>query len=121
MTLQELLDLEHEGWQSLCDGTGSDYYGRLMTDDALMILSNGQVLTRREAIESLNDAPPWDSYEIDGARLIELGGVSALLVYRGTGIRDDLAKPFVALMSSVYTREAGGWALASYQQTPIPD
>lgn len=29
--LEDLLDLENQGWQSLCEGTGADFYGTLMT------------------------------------------------------------------------------------------
>ena len=46
MTTNELLDLEHAGWRSLCDGTGDRFYGSLMTDDAVMVLANGMVLDR---------------------------------------------------------------------------
>lgn len=120
MELKELLDLEHAGWQSLCDSTGSDFYGQLMTEDGVMILAHGQVLTRQEVINSLSEAPPWKSYAIEDERLVPLGDSAAVLVYRGTASRDDLPAPFVALMASVYLRRGDGWALASYQQTPIP-
>ena len=121
MSLRELLDLEHQGWQSLCNSTGSDFYGQLMAGDGVMVLANGQVFSRQDVIDSLSEAPPWRSYEIDDERLIPLGDSAAVLVYRGTAYRDDPSPAFVALMASVYIRRGAGWALASYQQTPIPD
>ena len=38
--------IEHDGWDALCRGTGADFYGTLMTDDAVMVLVNGAVLDR---------------------------------------------------------------------------
>lgn len=29
--LNELLDLEQQGWKSLCNSTGADFYGRIMS------------------------------------------------------------------------------------------
>jgi hypothetical protein len=120
MSLHELMELEHRGWQSLCNSTGADFYGRLMTEDGVMILAQGQVFSRQDVVNSLDEAPPWRSYEIDDERLIPLGDSAAALVYRGTAYRDNPRSTFVALMASVYVRHGDGWALASYQQTPIP-
>jgi hypothetical protein len=118
--LDELLDLERLGWASLCEGTGSDFYGSLMTRDGLMVLAHGLVLDRNAVIESLREAPPWDRYTISDARLVKVGSEGVALVYTASAQRDSEDEPFVALMSSVYRRGAGGWRLALYQQTPIP-
>lgn len=118
--LDELLDLEHQGWKSLCDSTGADFYGRIMTDDGLFVLAHGQVFDRRAVIDSLNEAPPWRTYEISDERLITLSDDHAILVYTGTAYRDEDEPAFVALMSSVYTRQDGSWRLALYQQTAVP-
>lgn len=115
----ELLDLEHRGWTSLCDGTGAEFYGEIMTEDGQMLLAHGQALDRTEVIASLGDAPPWQSYDISDVRAAALSDDAAILTYRGTGFRDE-GEPFRALMSSVYTRRGGEWRLALYQQTPIP-
>lgn len=118
--LDELLDLEHQGWQSLCDSTGADFYGRIMTKDGVMVLAHGQVLDRQAVVDSLNDAPPWRRYDIADPRLIPLGDDVRILVYTGRAYRDAEEPAFVALMSSVYTRQDGSWRLALYQQTPVP-
>lgn len=120
MDADELLQLEHEGWKSLCDGTGGDFYGSIMTAEGVMVLAHGQVFDRQAVVASLNDAPPWRTYEITDERLIRIGDGDAALVYRGTAHRGDEEPPFVALMSSVYTREGDVWKLALYQQTPVP-
>ncbi|WFE25211.1 nuclear transport factor 2 family protein [Solwaraspora sp. WMMD791] len=118
--LDELLDLEHQGWASLCGSTGADFYGRIMTSDGVMVLAHGQVFDRQAVTESLNEAPPWRTYDITDERLIALNGDQAILLYTGRAYREEGEPAFVALMSSVYTRQEGVWRLALYQQTPIP-
>jgi hypothetical protein len=118
-TLDALLELERAGWSSLCDGTGDKFYGRLMSDNAVMVLANGGVLDRDAVIAALGKSPPWARYELDNVRLIELDSDTAALVYTGTGFRGDGSEPFVGAMSSVYRRSTVGWKLALYQQTPV--
>lgn len=118
--LDELLDLELQGWRSLCDSTGADFYGRIMTRDGVMVLAHGQIFDRQTVIDSLNEAPPWRTFDIADARLIELSDNHAILVYTGRAYREEDEPAFTALMSSVYTRHEGDWRLALYQQTPIP-
>ena len=48
--LKALIDLESRGWDSLCDGTGADFYGQLMTDDGVMVLGNGAAMDRDEVL-----------------------------------------------------------------------
>ncbi|MCQ2000976.1 nuclear transport factor 2 family protein [Arthrobacter zhaoxinii] len=118
LTLASLLRLEHEGWQSLCHGQGGDFYGELMTPDAMMVLVNGMVLDRPAIAVSLNAAPPWSSYRITDERLVAAGAGAAALVYRATAHRDG-QEPFEALMSSVYCLLDGQLRLALYQQTTV--
>lgn len=63
-----LLDIEHRGWDSLCHSTGGSFYGDLMTADAVMVLANGAVMDRASVVESLEQAPPWRTYEIGDVR-----------------------------------------------------
>jgi len=118
--LEELLDLEHQGWKSLCHSTGANFYGRIMTRDGDMILAHGQVFDRQAVVGSLNDPPPWRTYDITDERLMTLSGDHVILVYTGRAYRDEDESAFTALMSSVYTRKDGAWRLALYQQTPVP-
>lgn len=119
MTIEELLALEHRGWKSLCEGTGADFYAQIMTPDAVMVLAHGLVLDRDAVRGSLNNAPPWDRYEIRDERLVQLTEDTAALVYTGHAFRAGEPE-FLALMSSVYIRRNGEWRLVLYQQTPIP-
>ena len=113
-----LLELEHRGWQALCDGDGAAFYGTLMPDDGVMILAHGQALDIEGVIESLENAPPWDSYTITHSTVVALGPDQAILRYTGTGRRAG-EPDFVALMASVYVRIDDVWRLAHYQQTPV--
>src|SRR5690625_181805 len=87
--LEELLDLEHQGWKSLCHSTGANFYGRIMTRDGDMILAHGQVFDRQAVVGSLNDPPPWRTYDITDERLMTLSGDHVILVYTGRAYRDE--------------------------------
>ncbi|GEK84859.1 nuclear transport factor 2 family protein [Microbacterium aerolatum] len=117
MDIEELLQIEIHGWQSLCDGSGAQVYGDLMTADGVMILANGSVMTRHQVVEALAAAPVWDDYRIEEPRLIQIGADAAVLVYRGVASRTADAEPFEAMMASTYLRTAHGVRLAVYQQT----
>jgi hypothetical protein len=86
-----------------------------------MVLADGMVLDRMEAVASLSEAVPWDRYSIADARLVNVGSEGAALVYIARAQRDGEDASFVALISSVYRRGAGVWRLALYQQTVVPE
>lgn len=117
LNLENLLALEHAGWRSLTDGTGGTFYGKVMTEGGVMILVNGIVMSRDVVADGLNQAPPWDSYEIIEPRLIPLTDQAATLIYRSSSRRgEDI---FEALMSSTYVLVDGSPKLAVYQQTTV--
>ena len=116
LSRESLLNLEHRGWDSLCEQKGADFYGDLMTEDGVQILVNGYVMSLDEVVAVLNQAPAWDSYELSDARVIPLGDDAAALVYRATAQRGTDA-PFEAIMTSVYRVVDGDVKLALYQQT----
>ena len=118
---EELLAVEREGWNALCQQRGAELFGDLMTHDALMVLANGQVMDRDEVVEALAEAPPWVSFELEEARVVAVGEGGAALVYRARAVRHADSPPFVAAMTSVYARHAGRWRLVLYTQTPVLD
>ena len=63
-----LLELERAGWDSLCNSTGSEFYGATMLADAVMVLANGMVMDRRTVVNALSESPPWRTYEISDVR-----------------------------------------------------
>jgi hypothetical protein len=118
---ESLLELERAGWESLCDASGSEFYGDVMLADALMVLANGMVMDRDTVVASLSKSPPWRSYEIGDVRLIEVDDDNAILVYTGTAYREGEEPAFVGAMASAYHRTDGGWKLALYTQTRLGD
>ena len=91
-----------------------------MTDDALMVLANGAVITDRAAVtNALGQSPAWQRYEIGDPRVVSVDNDTAALVYTGTGYREGADEPFVGAMSSVYHRTDDGWRLTLYQQTAV--
>lgn len=114
---ETLLELERGGWDSLCDGTGSDFYGAVMLPDAVMVLANGMVMDRDTVVGALSESPPWRTYDIADVRLVSVDDANAALVYTGTAYQDGDEPAFVGAMSSVYHRTGDGWKLALYQQT----
>ena len=117
--LTQLMELERRGWDSLTRSAGGDFYGRLMTPDAVMVLVNGMVLDRDTIASSLNDASPWASYELREERRVEVGGDAAALVYLARASRADQRESFVALMTSVYRLVDDQPRLVLYQQTAV--
>jgi hypothetical protein len=118
VVLDELIELERAGWRSLCDGTGAEFYGTHMTDDARMVLAGGVVMTRTEVAEALQHAPPWASFTIDAPEVTSLGDDIAMLTYTGTGHRAE-GGDFSAIMTTVYVAGPDGWRIGHYQQTPL--
>ena len=118
LTLEQLAALEKQGWDALCASTGGDFYGRIMTPEAVMVLVNGMVLDRDAVVASLNHSPAWDAYELTDEQLIPISAGAAALVYRARATRGD-EPPFEALMTSTYVLRDGELRLALYQQTTI--
>lgn len=114
-----LLELERAGWDSLCDSTGSEFYGATMLAEAVMVLANGMVMDRQTVVNALSESPPWRTYEISDVRCIRIDEDNAALVYTGTGYRDGTEPAFRGAMSSVYHRTGDSWRLALYQQTSM--
>lgn len=118
--LGDALETEQRGWDALCDGTGADVYGQLMTPDGVMVLASGDVMDRDTVVAALRQAPTWRRYEIREPRLIPAGRDAMVLVYVGAAWRDGDEPAFVGPMASVYVRTPDGLRLACYQQTAQP-
>jgi hypothetical protein len=118
---QTLLALEEQAWQALSAGSARQFYGRNLAPQALMVFPSG-VLTREQALSSLDSAPPWASYRIDDAQVVVLTEDSALLTYSARAQRTGEA-PYLARMTTVFVREPGSddWLTAFHQQTPISE
>jgi hypothetical protein len=90
----------------------------MMTPYARLVLANGQVISRDQAVAALADAPPWSSYSIDDASILTFSHDTAAVLYTGTGRRAD-GPDFVGVMTSVYVRTDEGWRIGLCQQTAV--
>jgi hypothetical protein len=114
--LDLLLGLERQGWKALSSGRAGEYYREHLADDALMAFPFG-VMTRKEAIDAMESAPPWSMFEIHDARVVALTPDSGVLAYRAVAQRTGEA-PYFAIISSTFVRVRGTWKLAFHQQSP---
>lgn len=80
-----------------------------------MVLVNGMIMDRETIRDSLNDSPPWASYDLSEHRLVRIGKDAAAVVYKAEASRVGEPEPFVALMSSIYRLVDG--EPRPYQQT----
>jgi hypothetical protein len=111
-----LVRLEHEGWEALASDRGAAYYREHLTENALMAFSFG-VMSRDAAIDAIEAAPPWSTFEIADPRVVVLREDCGIVVYAVTAQRAGDA-PYSAVVSSTFVRDDGAWKLAFHQQTP---
>ena len=116
--LAELLSLERQGAQALTSGGAANFYGPLLTDDALMVVP-GFIVDKPMFVQMVDSEASWTSFTVEEPRVTSLTADAAILVYRAIGQRTG-QPDYVALMSSVYVKRDGRWKLAHHQQTPQP-
>ncbi len=114
----ELIDLENEGWHALSAGgaEATDFYGRVLDDDVVMLLPGDLRLDDRDAILESMSGAPWTSFALEDAQVLALGTDGAVVAYGVVAARDG--GEYSALVSSAYVRRDGAWRLAFHQQTP---
>ena len=81
-TQTELEALECQGWDTLCDGTSVEFYGKVMTDDGLMVLANGSTLGRDDVVEALRNAKTWGRYEMTDVHVVPIDHAGGVGVHR---------------------------------------
>jgi hypothetical protein len=110
----ELLPREEGFWRAAGD---RESYAAHVADDAIHVFPGWGVSDLPTVLEGVDSAAPWDSFSLEGARAIELGPDAAALVYTARASRGG--EPYVAAVTTVYRRRAGGWELVLHQQTPL--
>ena len=93
---------------------GTDAFRNRMAPACLMAFPGIGVLEGDAVLDSLKDAPRWQSVEMAGRHRVETDGVT-VLSYRATGMRDGDA-PYTALCTSTWPRGRDGWRLGQHQQ-----
>jgi hypothetical protein len=113
---QELIEAEREGWQALASGRGGDHYRQHLAANAVMAFPFG-VMSRQQAIDAMEAAPPWSSFDLIDPQVVELSADSGIVVYRVKAQRAG-EEPYGAIVSSTFVRGEGRWLLAFHQQSP---
>ena len=117
-TTDELIALETDGWRALSAdaATATEFYGRLLDEEVVMLLPGGMRLSDRDEILGSMGGPPWASFELEDPQVVALGSDGAIVLYGVVAVRDGAE--YSALVSSAYVRRADGWRMALHQQTP---
>lgn len=118
--MQELIELEEQGWQALSsDGNAAQtFYDAVLHDDAVMFFPGGMRLEGKQLILESLAAQPWKTYQIEAPRILSLSEKAALLAYKVRAQREG-DEPYEALIGSTYTQVGGQWKLIFHQQTPV--
>lgn len=118
--MQDLINLEEQGWQALSTGieASKKFYSSTLRDDAIMLFPGGMLIEGKEKILQSLAVQPWKSFQIEEPRVILLSESAEALVYRVTAQREG-SEPYVALINSTYELRGGMWKLVLHQQTPV--
>jgi len=118
--MNDLMKLEEQGWKALSseENVAKEFYGSILTDDAVMLFPAGMSIEGKENILRSIGSQPWKSFQLQAPRVISLSEGAAVIVYKVTAQRED-SKQYVALISSTYALHEGKWKLVLHQQTPV--
>ncbi|MGR3453250.1 nuclear transport factor 2 family protein [Pseudooceanicola sp.] len=97
---------------------GTDAFRNRLAPACLMAFPAIGALEGEEILDSLKDAPRWQSVEMTGRHRVETDGL-AVLCYHAKGQREGDA-PYEAICTSTWVNGSGGWRLVQHQQSPIP-
>ena len=115
--VRRVLDLEAAGRRAMVDGTAIEFFDRIMTSTAVLVLP-GTVFERTQALTAWAGGPPWRSVEVERERTVHIGESTIAVTYRARLIRLDSAHD--VHITSVYTKIHREWLLGLRQQMPIP-
>jgi hypothetical protein len=113
---EQLVALEHEGWDALTNGHAREFYDHLLTSEAVMVFPFG-VMERADAIDGMAESRRWQDYSLDHVDVHDLGAGLAVVTYHVHAEREGEA-PFEAMLASTYVRSRGGWRMMLHQQSP---
>jgi hypothetical protein len=114
--IDELEELEREGWRALSGPDGAAFYRDVMADDGVMVFP-GVVMDKPATLEIMASVAPWVTFDLMDVRVIRVSPDCGMIVYRAEAQRTGEAT-YRAEMTSVYARRDGSWRLVLHQQSP---
>jgi hypothetical protein len=115
--MDELLEIELDGWRALTGRSGAHFYDRVMSADARMVFPMG-VFDRASSLDAIRSAAPWETFHVESESVIRPAPNVGIVVYRATAKRAG-SDEYQAWMSSTYIRDdEGAWKLVLHQQSP---
>jgi hypothetical protein len=109
------LELEHACWDAIVAGTAAEFLDRVMTDEAVLLLAD-ITLRRKEILEYYASPSPWNGYQLEAPRLVELTDAAVVVTYTARLLRPGSAAPEVLACSSVYVLDEGTWRRSFHEQ-----
>jgi hypothetical protein len=119
MNPDDVLTLERAGWEALSSGPehAQAFYGTTLAREPQMLLPGGMWLVGRRSILQTMRGVPWQSFEIEEPKVVQLSATSCMITYRVAAVRER-TEPYRALICSTYVVEDGDWKMVLHQQTP---
>lgn len=116
----ELIALEKRGWEALARSgeAAANFYRDVLDDDIAMVFPGGMTILDRDAVIASMGGEPWSSFDLSDVHVLMPVADVGIVTYRSTSQRGD-QPPYVALITSVYTRRGDAWRLTLHQQTPV--
>jgi hypothetical protein len=97
-------------------GRGGEHYRTHLAPNAVMAFPF-EVISRQEAVDAMEAAPPWSSFDLVDPQVVELSADSGIVVH-GVSAHRAGEEPYAAIVSSTFVRGDGRWLLALHQQSP---
>lgn len=119
-TSDELIALERRGWEALATSgeAAADFYRQVLDDDIAMVFPGGMSIFDRDTVVESMGGEPWSSFDLSDVHVLMPVADVGIITYRSTSQRGD-QPPYVALITSLYTRRGDVWRLTLHQQTPV--
>jgi hypothetical protein len=119
-TSEELIALEKRGWEALATSgeAAADFYRQVLDDDIAMVFPGGISIFDRDAVIESMGGEPWSSFDLSDIHVLMPVSDVGIVTYRSTSQRGD-QPPYVALITSLYTRRGDVWRLTLHQQTAV--
>lgn len=118
--MQDLIQLEEQGWRALSSpgNAAKEFYSAVLAENSTMLFPGGMRLEGKEDILTSFAAQPWQSFHLEGHRVVSPSENTGIVMYKVIAQRKGSA-PYSALVSSTYALRDGNWKLFLHQQTPV--